>query len=578
MIVVKEDADGEPLLPAVFTGLCVGSLMGFIDTYGYAVTGYTTSELSPVIAAVLTLILYRTLFRRVPTPLNHVIAVSIATGISLSTAITSGMYITYTMLGHVSIPSAIDLPKWMFFTGHYSFNSLIFYMFATAVSASGVVLAYVFYKHFIEREKLPFPIGMAASSMIKLAAFLKMRKAYVPLLAGAVAQVLVMALNNPSLDPTPALQSMLPGAAFAISANVLIFLLALLVPLNTSVGVGIGNMLMYLVLTPAFASSGMLISSPLMGADEVAVAAAPLTASVIVGFLVIAVIYYLMASRKLLASTARFIRSSRYLTRYLIAALALMAMPALAAWMLGGLSKIFIIISPAYIALQFLLVLVTLRVVGEAGTASQSTLPLATLSLYASGLRGAEPYALLDPYTGVPMPQFVAGVTMNLIKMGRSAGTYAEIPVSWLGIALLAGAPITFTYGFCLLKIFGLSSPKLNLLRWVPVVMWMKGIYSGSMAAFPLQAVIAGAAVAAIAITLFKLTRLAGISLFAILLGITLTPDIGILFLVAAVVKYLALRVGPDVYETLIYNASLALAGAGIGVAASVALSAAGAV
>jgi len=165
---------------------------------------------------------------------------------------------------------------------------------------------------------------------------------------------------------------------------------------------------------------------------------------------------------------------------------------------------------------------------------------------------------------------------MNLIKAGRSVGAYAEVPASWLGIALLAGAPLTFTYGFCLLKVFGLSSPKLNLLRWVPVVMWMRGIYSGGISAFPIQAVVAGAAVATLIIALLKLTRLTGVSLFAILLGMTLTPDVGILFILAAVVKYLALRIGPDVYEALVYNASLALAGAGIGVAVSVALSAAG--
>lgn len=565
------------LSSAIVIGAAVGLLMGFIDTYGYAVTGYTTSELSPIIAAVLTLILFTALLKRRPTPLEHVVGVAIASGISLSTAITSGMYITYTMLGEVGDPQKLALPNWLRFIGpEVQIKSLLFYLFATAASASGIAFSLVFFKHFTEKEKLPFPVGTAASAMIKLASLLPRKQVLIPFTLGLILELIIITLNIPSVDPTPALQSILPGSAIAISLDLFIFLLALLIPLSTSVGVGIGNLLMYLILTPVFVASGVLISTPFMKAEDMAVAAAPLTASAIIGFLAVIIVFYILSDRKALLTTFKFIVMSNYLSKRLAAAIALMSVPVAVACLMGVVPQRFLVIAPAYIALQFVITLITIRVVGEAGTASQSTLPLATLALYGAGARKAMPYVLLDPYTGVPMPQFIAGASMNVMKAGKAVNVEPEIPAYWLAVALLLGAPITFMYGHVLLSVYGVNSPKLNLLRWVPVVMWMKAVYLGDITSFSTIAVIMGAALAVALILALRVLRLGGISLFAVLLGLTLTPDLGLLFLLASAIKYVALRVGTDVYESLLYNASVMLAGAGAGVAISVILSLAG--
>jgi len=559
---------------AIIIGASVGLLMGFIDTYGYAVTGYTTSELSPIIAAVLTLVLFKYLLRRRPTPLEHVVAIAIASGISLSTAITSGMYITYTMLGEVSNPRKLALPDWLRFEGpEIHLQSLLFYLFATAVSASGVALSLVFFKHFIEKEKLPFPVGTAASAMIKLASLLPRKQVIIPFTLGFILELTIITLNVPSVDPTPALQSVMPGSAIAISLDLFVFLLALLIPLSTSIGVGIGNLLMYIVLTPIFVASGILISTPFMNAEDIAVAAAPLTASAIIGFLAVVIAFYMFSDRKALLATFKFITMSNYLSKRLAASLALMSVPVLVACLMGVITWRFVLIAPAYIGLQFVITLVTIRVVGEAGTASQSTLPLATLALYCAGARKAMPYVLLDPYTGVPMPQFIAGASMNVMKAGRAVNVEPEVPAYWLAVALLLGAPVTFIYGHALLSVYGINSPKLNLLRWIPVVMWMRAVYLGDITSFSMMAVALGGVLAASLILALRVLRLGGVSMFAVLLGLTLTPDLGLLFLLASAVKYVALRVGTDVYEGLLYNASIMLAGAGVGVAVSVILS-----
>ncbi|MCD6323958.1 MAG: hypothetical protein J7L55_02475 [Desulfurococcales archaeon] len=562
---------------AVVVGVISGTFMGFIDTYGYAVTGYTTSELAGIVASILVLVIYRAIYGRQPSIFEHVLGVIISFGISVSTAITSGMYITYTMLAEVGNPTTLKLPEWLYFTGGgLNFATLSFYLYATAVSASGALIAYVFHKHYIEIEKLPFPIGSAMSVMIEVGKVMRRRALLIAVVGGAVAEFAVIMLGNPSVDLTQAMQSMLPGSSVALSADVFIFLLALLLPLNTSLGVGLGNIVTFTVLTPILVSEGLLISLPSMSSSDLASAAAPYTASMIIGFLVISSTIYFYQARKALKETVRYLGMSKYLLRYFLIALGLIASTALPLYLICRPPPLLLAVLPAYIGLQIFLALVTIKVVGEAGTASQSTLPVATLTLFASGARHAMPYVLLDPYTGVPMPQFVAGASLNAIKAGKSLDVDPEVPVFWLMVAMLVGAPITLMYGHALLSVFGVSSPKLNLLRWVPVVTWMDSVYRGNFTSFDTFSIILGAVFAASVFLILKALRLGGVSLYAVLIGTTLTPDVGLLFLIAAAIKYVAFRAGTDVYESLLAYTSIALAGAGIGVALSVAASLAG--
>ncbi len=560
------------LLRAVSIGVLTGLFLGFIDTYGYAVTGYTTSELAGVVGSIIFLVLYVMIFRKQPTLFEHFLGVVIAFGFSLSTAITSGMYITYTMLAEVGDPQALHLPGWMYFRGpRIEINTLSFYLYATALSASGALIAYVFHKHYIEIEKLPFPIGSAVAIMIEVGKALKSRSVLLAVvLGGALAEFIVIMSGNPSLDPTPALQSVLPGSSIALSFDVFIFFLALLLPLNTSLGVGLGNISTFLFLTPILVGEGLLVSVPSMTSSDIASAAAPYTASMIIGFLIIASSAYMIQNRRALGETFRYLKISRYLVRYLVISVVLISTALIPVAILYRPSSLFYGVMPFYILLQLFLAIVTIRVVGEAGTSSQSTLPLSTLTLFASGARTALPYTFLDPYTGVPMPQFIAGASLNAIKAGKALDIDPEVPVFWLMLSMLVGAPITLLYGHMLLSVFGTTSPKLNLLRWVPVVTWMNALFKGDTASFNLFSIALGALFALAILLCLKVLGLGGISLYAVLIGMTLTPDVGLLFLIAASIKYVAFRVGTDVYEGLIAYSSLALAGAGMGVALSV--------
>ncbi len=568
----------KSLLRAVFAGLITGLLMGFIDTYGYAVTGYTTSELAGIVASILYLIIYRLIFRKHPSILEHFLGVIVAFGSSLSTAITSGMYITYTMLAEVGDPQKLRMPSWIYFTQGLSISlpTYSFYLYATAVSASGALIAYVFHKHFLEKERLSFPVGGATAIMVEVGKALKSMSVVTAVLAGMAMEFLIIIAGSPSLDLTPELQTILPGSSIGLSLNFFILFFALLIPLNTSLGVGLGNALTFLILTPALVGEGLLLSLPTMSYSDLSTAAAPYIASMISGFIIIASAIYIFRGRRMLEATFRYLSLSKYLIKYLLIAVLMISSTVVPVILLSEVTLKLAIALPFYILLQLFLALVTIRVVGEAGTASQSTLPLATLTLFAAGSRSAVPYVFLDPYTGVPMPQFIAGAALNAVKAGKSLDIDPEIPVYWLMLSMLIAAPITLLYGYLMLSTFGLHSPRLNLLRWVPVVTWMDSIFRGDLTSFNPLSIIIGASFAASIYLVLKLLKLGGVSLYAVLIGMTLTPDVGLLFLAAAAVKYVALRVGTDVYEGLIAYSSLALAGAGLGVALSIITSLAG--
>jgi len=561
------------LIRVVFLGLLVGLLQGFVDTYGYAVTGYTTAEIAGVVSAIIFLVLYRATFRKTPTVFEHFIGVAVAAGISISTTLTAGMYITYTMLHAYGDVEVLDLPSWTYYTGFLSLDTLLFYSYATAVSVSGSLIAYVFYKHYIEKEKLPYPIGSSIARVIQIGKVLKKGYLALSISLGFLTQLLIMYSGGLTLDVTPVMQKIMPGTALALTLDVFVLMLALLIPLNTSLGIGIGNILTYLLVTPLLASLGLLISLPSLDNHALATAAAPYIASLISGFLLVASSYYVVVSRSYFKTSLRYVYSSKYLTHYLILSTLLIISLAIPLILLRKAPITTLSAVPILVVLHLFLTIFTLRVAGEAGTVSQATLPVATLTLFSFGARGATPYVFLDPYTGVPMPQFVAANTLNYIKAGKTLEIRAEVSTFLPALLMLLGAPITLLYGHILLNTFGLTSPKLNLLRWVPLVMWMNNLYSGNLSSFNVYSILIGLLMASLLIAMFKFLGLSGISLFGILIGITLTPDLGMLFLIASLIKYVAFRIGVDVYESLITYSSLVLAGAGLGVATSVLMS-----
>ncbi|MEO3993385.1 MAG: hypothetical protein QN229_03630 [Desulfurococcaceae archaeon TW002] len=561
------------LARAIILGLVIGLLQGFIDTYGYAVTGYTTAEIAGIVSAVIFLVLYRVIFRKTPSVFEHFLGIAIASGISISTTLTAGMYITYTMLNTYGDTTTLELPSWTYYVGSLSIDTLLFYLYATAVSVSGSLIAYVFYKHYIEKEKLPYPIGSSIARVVQVGKVLRKEYLALALSIGFLMQFSSMYLGGLTLDITSIMQKITPGAALALTLDVFVLTLALLIPLNTSLGIGIGNILTYLVVTPLLASLGLLISLPSLDNHALATAAAPYIASLISGFLIVASSYYVVTGRGYFKTSLKYVYSSRYLTRYLLFSALLIGSLIIPVVYLHKATVTMLLVTPIIVVLHIFLTIFTLRVAGEAGTVSQATLPLATLTLFLSGARGATPYVFLDPYTGVPMPQFVAANTLNYVKAGKTLEIRAEVSTFLLALLILLGAPITLFYGHVLLNTFGLTSPKLNLLRWVPLVMWMNNLYNGYLTSFNMHSILIGLFLAFLLIIVFRFLGLGNVSLFGILIGVTLTPDLGMLFIVASVVKYVAFRIGVDVYESLITYSSLVLAGAGLGVATSVLMS-----
>lgn len=542
--------------------------MGFVDTYGYAVTGYTTAELSPITSAILIYTLYLLLFKEKLSPIEHFLATVLATGFSLTTTITSGMYVTYTILSKVSEPRLIKLPEWTYYKGSLDISTVAFFLFATSITISGVLIAYVFHRHFIERERLPFPIGVALTLTLSMVRLLKSRNVVVPILVGFILEFIFLALSPPSIDITPIIQPIFPGVSIAVSLDVMIFLIALLIPLNTSLGVGLGNLITYTLITPYLVYLGLLHPLLTMGSQELAIASSPLIASLLIGSIVTTTVFYIIQERKLYISTIKYLSMARYEFRRLLVAIAILSTVIIPLLLTSAdvLSPLTLLVMIFLIPLYILITLMTVRAVGETGTTSQSTLPVITLTLFISGFRGAIPYILLDPYTGVPMPQFVAGTSTTLAKTAKVLGVDVEVTSYLLMFAMLLSAPITLLYGHLLLSIYGVESAKFNLIRWLPTVTWMKSLYTGDLSTFNLEVILLGVIVTVVLGLTFKFTKSA-ISLFSIMLGITLTPDIGLIFIIASIIKYVVLRLGSEVYEFVLTNTALALAGCGVGIA-----------
>jgi len=561
-------------MKALFLGLLVGLLIGFVDTYGYAVTGYTTAELSPITSVILIYTLYLLLFKEKIPLIDHFLATVLATGFSLTTTITSGMYVTYTMLSKVSEHDLIKLPEWTYYKGFLDISTVSFFLFSTSITISGVLIAHVFHKHFIERERLPFPIGIALTLTLSMVRLLKSKNVIIPILIGFILEFLFLTISPSSIDITPIIQSIFPGVSIALSLDVMIFLIAFLIPLNTSLGIGLGNIITYTLITPYLVYLGLLQPLLTMSSQELAIASSPLIASLLIGSIITTTVFYIIQERRLYISTIKYLSMARYEFKKLLIAIAILSTVIIPLLLTSTdiLSPLTLLVVIFLIPLYILITLMTVRAVGETGTTSQSTLPVITLTLFMSGFRGATPYIFLDPYTGVPMPQFVAGTSTTLSKSAKVLGIDVEVTSYLLMLAMLVSAPITLLYGHLLLSIYGVESTKFNLIRWLPTVTWMKSLYTGDLSTFNLGVILLGILITVVLGLVFKLTKSA-ISLFSIMLGITLTPDIGVIFIITSIIKYVVLRLGSEVYEFILTNTALALAGCGVGIAVHTLLS-----
>lgn len=545
------------LAKALVAGGVVGALTSFSNSYGYAISGYTTSELSPIVAGVLTFILLKFVLRTGDIA-THIAAVAFSVGIDITTTLTSGMLITYRMFAERGDPEAVHMAPWVY--EGLSIESIFFYLFACAASSGGVLIALALSEHFIEEERLSFPVGGGSWRVINVIRETNVRKMLLAVFFGFILEIVALQ-QTLSVDFTRILYLLVPGSALALALDPLILFLAMLLPIGSSLGVGIGSLITFVFILPLLALLKLIIPLPTMSLYDLATSASPSIASILIGYLVLAASYYLIKYRKVLAHSLTLIRKIKEHRALFLLGMMLILSPILPALLLAEKPFKVLLIVPALALLYIIIMLLTCHVVGEVGIVSQSTLPAVTGLMFASGIRGAMPYVLLDPYTGTPMPQFVAATSMNVLRLSKHSGVRQTFTGFLMMLGILLGAPLTLTYGNILLKVYGTTSPKFPLVRWLPVIVWMNSVYSGNITALPLQSIVVGTAFAALILLIIELSGFSGLSPFAVLVGITVTPDIGILFLVAAILKYLALRIGPDTYESLVIYSSLSLFG-----------------
>jgi hypothetical protein len=97
------------------------------------------------------------------------------------------MLITYTLLAERADPLTLGLATWAY--GILRPELMAFYLFASAVSAGGVLIAQALSDHFIEEERLVFPIGGASWRVINAAKQLRRGYVVTALAFGFIAQL-----------------------------------------------------------------------------------------------------------------------------------------------------------------------------------------------------------------------------------------------------------------------------------------------------------------------------------------------------------------------------------------------------
>jgi hypothetical protein len=137
-----------------------------------------------------------------------------------------------------------------------------------------------------------------------------------------------------------------------------------------------------------------------MSSYDIAMSASSSIASVLIGYLVLVATYYLVRYQRVFARTFSLLREIREFRRSFILGVALVSLPIVPAIMVYKDPVRLALLVPVLLVLYVIITVLTCRVAGEVGIVSQSTLPAVTGLLFATGIRGATPYVLLDPYTG----------------------------------------------------------------------------------------------------------------------------------------------------------------------------------
>ncbi len=566
---------------SIVVGLVVGGFISFINSYGYAVSGYTTAEASLIIIPMLTLFMYKMLGIMYSND-EFLVSVAIALGVDITTTLTSGMYITFGFLNYSieklkAFGFEIAIPRELFGNIDKLFDvyALPTYLSLSMISVSGALIAYTFRSYFIEKERLRYPFAIASAILIntfKRSSY-RFKEYFTVFLLGFITQICLLFIPF-MYDLTPFFSSIAPGSIFALTFSPLVLGLFLLMPLGSLRVLSLSSLTVYLFVIPITVNLFALPILPAISYDEALFAVAPIVISLNLGIVIVLLTYYLLRFRSLIVSAMSIILKLTIERTMFVMGLTLLSLLGYIAFQLTKhpftqLYTLLLIILVA-LFLHIVLLIANIRIVGEVGMGSQALFPIVTFILYLAGVREAGVYAAIDPYTGIPMPQVIGGTAMNLFRFSRFfKGNIIKILKSFC-IGAVIGSLITYIYGNILVHIYGFDSPQMPLTRWIPTVIWMATVYGGRLGGSSFYVIVVGAL---IGILIVFLNWYRGLSIFSIAIGLMLPPDIGFAALLAYIVKSIIVKLGAELHEKMVILNMIYIIGAGIGIAVHVLLS-----
>ncbi|MEM4970965.1 MAG: hypothetical protein QXE01_06900 [Sulfolobales archaeon] len=562
------------ILRPIVVGVLIGLFMGFVDSYGYAVSGYTVAEIDLVVVPVIA----RLLLGRTVDPREIFIATVTAFGISFSTVITSGMLITYYLTSKIywlfyresNFPSWLYSETQMCFPNIFSCEWPYTYLALAALSLVGVGFAYILRHVFLDKLNLPYPLGIASAMITQIVSLLRTKRTIaIAIISGIVIQMILIVSPPSPLDLTPVFTGSGYGILLSLSFDLPIFLIALLLPPRVSISIGGGSIVTGLALLPIGASLYLYRVSPGASSDSLVTSASWYLASIVFGTVFPLMLLVVRSIRAPLSHTARAIIESqraRLLLAMLLLGLILILILAYlrsgapgSSFILFGLILMLIIVP--------LLIIITSWGAGEAGTVSQAFYPTSTVYMYLTGYRGFAPYVYMDHYLGIPMPSSLSASSLNILRASRILGISPAFILSIFSLSFLIGSLITIYYGYLLINIYGNNPERMPLDRWIPYTLWSLSVYRGELDP---KSILPGAVIGVLVMMLLVIIdRLTGRSFSPIpfIIGLTLTTDLGILFILGSFLRWFVSRFGGGVEKQLMIIASSLLAGAGIAIA-----------
>jgi len=571
------------VLRPVLVGCLVGLFMGFVDSYGYAVSGYTVAEIDLVVVPVVA----RILLGRSADPREIFLSTVVAFGISLSTVITSGMLITYYLTSRIYwlFYRAPDFPSWLYPGSSACFPNIFAcewpytYIALAALSLVGVGFAYMLRHVFLDKLNLPYPLGIASAMISQVVSMLRAQRGIMAAIAlGVVLQLLLIARPPQPLDMTPVFTSSGYGVLASISFDLPIAMIALLLPPRVSASIGGGSLVTGLALLPLGASLYLYRVPPGSSSDVLVTSASWYLASIVFGTVFPLMVVVARSVRTPLAYLARTtVESRRAITLLTLIVVGLLAIMALAYLRSGAPGTWFIVFGLILMLLVVpLLMLITSWGAGEAGTVSQAFYPASTIYMYLAGYRGFAPYVYMDHYLGIPMPSTLSASSLNLLRASRILGLPPAFILSLFSLSFLLGSIATIYYGYLLINIYGNDPNRMPLDRWIPYAIWSLSVFRGELSP---SSIMPGAAIGVMVMAfLLVLGRLTGrgFSPIPFIIGLTLTTDLGLLFAVGSFIRWFISRFGGAAEKQLMVVASSILAGAGIAIALYTVISIAG--